>query len=62
MITIKITNPSDLVKREKGRIIAKFAPLFIDIQAKVEEVIAEEIRKAFKQNKIDAQISVISEE
>ena len=42
MITIHIENAEKIVKQEKGFLVSKLAPYFIDIQAKVEQAIAEE--------------------
>lgn len=62
MITIKIKNAHKIVEREKNWLIAKVAPHFIDVQQKVDETIADEIKKTLRQRGIDAEVEIVPEE
>jgi hypothetical protein len=61
MITIKIMNTKKLVEREKGRLISKLAPLFIDIQQEVEKRVVEELEKVFQDKEIEVVIKIVKE-
>jgi len=62
MITIKITNATELVEKEKNRFVARIAPFFIDVQKRVEQEIAREIKKALEERGVQAEVSVESDE
>ena len=62
MITIKITNVKQIVERERNWFVAKVAPLFIDVQARVEKEIAKEIENSLIARKIQAVVSVVEED
>ena len=54
MITIKITNVEQVVEERKGWFAAHLGGLVVDLEAKVEETVIREIRKALKANGIRA--------
>ncbi len=62
MITIRIENAEEIVKQEKGFFVSKLAPYFIDIQAKVEQAIAEEIRTALQEKNVEAEVVVVADQ
>lgn len=62
MIVIKVTNAKEVIKREKGWFVAKIAPYLFDIEAKVEEIIADEIKKVFQEKGIQANISTMRDD
>jgi hypothetical protein len=62
MITIKISNAREIVKRERSWLVAKLAPYFVDVQTSVEKEIAEEIKKSLQGQDIQAEVSVVKEE
>ena len=62
MITIKIKNAQQIVEKEKNWFVAKLASRFIDLQQKIEETIAEEIKKSFRERNIEADILVVKED
>ena len=62
MITIKITNVKQIVERERNWFVAKVAPLFIDVQARVEKEIAKEIENSLIARKIQAVVSIVEED
>ncbi len=62
MITIRIENAEEIVKQEKGFLVSKLAPYFIDIQAKVEQAIAEEIRTALQEKNVEAEVVVVADQ
>ena len=59
MITIKITNAREIVERERSWLLAKLAPYFVDVQTRVEQEIAEEIKKSLHEKNIQAVIAVV---
>jgi len=61
MIIIQITNPVDLIRRQKGNIAAAVAPFIIDITARVEQEVITQIQEQFAQNGVEAKISIVSE-
>jgi len=61
MITIKITNAQEIVERERNWFVAKLAPYFIDVQNRVEEEIAEEIKKSLQEKNIQVMVSVVKD-
>jgi len=58
MIKIKIKNPKKIIKNEKGWLASKIAPFVIDIDKKVESIIADELKKKLKERDIEAEISI----
>lgn len=62
MITIKITNPKQIIENEKGWLMAKIAPLSGDIQERVEAAIVEELKQNFEKRNIKAIISMVRDE
>ncbi|MCU0644350.1 MAG: hypothetical protein MUC94_08805 [bacterium] len=61
MITIKILNANKLVEKEKGRLISKIAPIFVNLEKAVEKRIAEKLMDAFQEKEIEAVIEIVSE-
>lgn len=61
MITIKILNPRQVVAQERGRLVARVASYFIDLERRVEEEIVKEIQKVFEERNIKAEISIVDE-
>jgi len=62
MITIEIKNTQQIIESNKNWLVAKFASHFIDVQAKVEEEIAKEIKKSLEERNIQAVVSVVKED
>jgi hypothetical protein len=62
MIEIKIKNARQVFEKETNWFVAKFAPHFVDVQAKVEEEIANQIQKSLKKKNIQAVISVVKDD
>lgn len=62
MIIIKIKNAREIIAREKSWLVAQFAPYFIDLQARVDQAIAEEIKKSLQEQNIQAEVSVVKDE
>jgi hypothetical protein len=62
MITIKILNAREIVARERSWLIAKLAPYFIDMQTRVEQEIAEEIKRSLQKQNIQAVVSVVKDD
>jgi predicted outer membrane protein len=62
MITIKITNAKQIVERERNWLVAKFAPHFINVQTKVEQEIAKEIKKSLEERNFQAIVSVVKDD
>ncbi len=58
MIKIKITNYQELLQREKSRLVARLAPYFVDVERKVEEIIAAKIEEVFRENDVKAVITI----
>jgi len=59
MIIIDIKNAKAVAKREKGRLRVFFAALFgVDIEKKVEEVLAERIGDELRRRDIEAVIRI----
>jgi len=61
MITIKIKNALEIFEKETNWFVAKFAPHFLDVQAKVEQEIAKQIQKSLEEKNIQAVISVVKD-
>jgi hypothetical protein len=54
MITIRITNPDDVVRRQKGAVVAAVGGLFVDLADKVEAAVADQVRAALAANGVEA--------
>lgn len=61
MITIKITNSREIVATEKGRLVSHIAPLFVNLERKVEEEIVREIDRIFRERNIQAIITIVDD-
>lgn len=58
MIKIKILNPHEIVAREKGRLVSRMAPFFINIEAMVEAEIVRQLKEVFRARQIEADITI----
>jgi hypothetical protein len=56
MIAIKITNVADVVEKQKGWFVANIVGAFVDLQARVEDVVIEKLREALVREGVDAVI------
>jgi len=56
MITIKVTNVDDVVEKQKGWFVANVVGAFVDLEARVEEVVIEKLRAALAAEGVDAVI------
>lgn len=56
MITIKITNVDDVVEKQKGWFVANVVGAFVDLEARVEELVIEKLREALAREGVDAVI------
>jgi hypothetical protein len=56
MITISITNVQDIVEKQKGWVVANVVGAFVDLEAKVEEVVIEKLREALAAEGVTAVI------
>ncbi len=56
MITIKITNVEDVVEKKQGWFVANVVGAFVDLDARVEEVVIEKLRETFAKEGIQAVI------
>lgn len=59
MITIKITNPKEIVKNERNWLLSKIAPFFVDVESRVEEALVEQLKEVFKEKNIQAVIEIV---
>ena len=62
MITIKITNHKEIVKNERNWLLSKIAPLFVDVESRVEEALVEQLKEVFKEQNIQAVIEIVPED
>ncbi len=62
MITIKIKNVREIVAKERGQLVARLGWLFTDLERKVEEEVIQQIKAAFDEREIEADISIVREE
>ncbi len=62
MITIKILNAREVIENEKGAVISRLAPFFVDINARVEEEIVRQLKEVFAERNIRAVISIVPDE
>jgi hypothetical protein len=56
MITIKITNAQDVVEKQKGWFIANVVGAFVDLEARVEDIVIEKLREALRVEGVEAVI------
>lgn len=56
MITIKITNAEAIVEKQKGWFVANVVGAFVDLDARVEEVVIERLKASFAGEGIEAVI------
>lgn len=56
MITIKVTNVHDVVEKQKGWFVANVVGQFVDLEARVEEVVIEKLRAALASEGVEAVI------
>lgn len=56
MITITITNFSDVLEKEKGWFVTNVVGTFVDLEARVEEIVIEKLREALLEEGIEAEI------
>jgi hypothetical protein len=61
MITIRILNARQIVEKEKGKLVSRIAPYFVDLETRVEEEIAEQLKKVFEERNIRAEILITRE-
>lgn len=54
MITIKITNVEDVVAKQKGWFVANVVGAFVDLEARVEEVVIEKVKAALAREGVEA--------
>ena len=57
MITITLINVSDLVENRKGWFVANVVGAFVDLEARVEEIVMDKLRETFASEGISAVIS-----
>jgi hypothetical protein len=56
MIRIKITNVQDVVEKQRGWFVANIVGVFVDLEARVEEIVIENLREALVREGIEAVI------
>ena len=56
MILIEVTNVDELVRKNKGRVASMIGPWLTDVEAEVEKVVIEQIKKAFARDGVKANI------
>ena len=54
MITIKITNVDAVVEKQKGWFVANVVGAFVDLEARVEEIVIEKLRASLASEGIEA--------
>jgi hypothetical protein len=57
MITITITNVADIVEKNQGWFVANVVGVFVDLEARVEEIVMAKIRESFASEGINAVIT-----
>lgn len=62
MIKIKIKNHKQIVANERSWLISKIAPIFVDLEQRVEEAIVHEIQEVFDRKNIKALIHIVRED
>ncbi len=56
MIRIKITNVQDVVESQRGWFVANIVGVFVDLEARVEEIVIDKLREALALEGIEAVI------
>jgi hypothetical protein len=56
MITIKITNVEDVVEKQKGWFVANVVGVFVDLEARVEDIVIVKLRDALALEGVEAEI------
>lgn len=56
MITIRITNVEAVVEKQKGWFVANVVGAFVDLEARVEEIVIEKLREALARDGVEAVI------
>ncbi len=56
MITIKITNASEIVEKQKGWFVANVVGSLVDLEPRVEDVIIEKLRASLAEQGVFATI------
>lgn len=56
MITIKLTNIDDVVARRQGWFVAHVVGVFVDLEARVEAIVIEQLRASLDKEGIEAVI------
>ena len=56
MITIKITNASEFVEKQKGWFVANVVGSIVDLEPRVEDVIIEKLRASLAEQGVQATI------
>jgi hypothetical protein len=56
MIAIRITNVGDVVEKQKGWFVANVVGAFMNLQARVEDVVIEKLRDALAREGVEAVI------
>jgi len=57
MITITITNVSDVVENRKGWFVANIVGAFVDLESRVEEIVMAELRASLASQGIEAVVT-----
>jgi hypothetical protein len=60
VITIKITNVEALVEKNRGWFVANVVGAFVDLEARVEEMVIAKLRESFASEGVEATISSTS--
>jgi hypothetical protein len=60
MITVRITNPQEAVRRNKGWLVAKLGGLFANLEDRVESEVVERIRAALAEAGVDAVVERVA--
>jgi len=61
MIVIKVLNAEEVVSRERGRLLSKLAPLFVDVERRVEQEIVKQLQTVFEERRIQTDISIVED-
>jgi hypothetical protein len=57
MITITITNVQDIVEKRKGWFVASVVGAFVDLEARVEEIVMAKLRESLASEGIEAVVA-----
>ncbi len=61
MIVIKVLNAEEVIARERGRLLSKLAPFFVDVERRVEEEIVKQLQAVFEERRIQTNISIVDD-